>query len=77
MEQVDIPIYLYEIVYKYKSIWGCWKKTPQTTHKKPPPPQQKQNNNNHTTPEMAQKIWFSISEETFRENCAVEDQANP
>lgn len=23
MEQVDIPIYLYEIVYKYKGIWGC------------------------------------------------------
>jgi len=22
MEQVDIPIYFYEIVYKYKAIWG-------------------------------------------------------
>lgn len=22
---------------------------------------------------MAQKVWFAISDETFRENCTVED----
>lgn len=73
MEQVDIPIYLYERVYKYKSIWGCGeKKQPPNIHHH----HNKNKNHNHTTPAVAQKVWFSVSEENSGKT-AAEAQANP